>query len=333
MCRAFGVLITVRVMIAKGMKDNKVLTYAIVVVAIVLWGMSYIWSDTLIRLGVSVYYFLPIRILLAGLALLVFNWLSGALVKIRREDLWKFLIVALCEPLLYFLFETIGIRETGSPTISSVIIATVPIFSITAGVLFFREKISLVNIVGVAVTLAGIFVVVSGQDVVSCSGNFVLGVILLLLAVLTEVGYASFTKVLTSKYDASVIAMYQFLIGSVYFLPFFFTKGLEDFSPVYLSWAAIKPILYLAVLCSSLAFTLWAMSIDKLGVGKSSVFIAMMCVSTALVAEVIGRESLSLWQWLGVALAIAGIILSQRAKRNSGVRIDNSSVVNGHATV
>ena len=105
--------------------------------------------------------------------------------------------------------------------------------------------------------------------------------------------------------------MYQFLIGTVYFLPFFLTKGIENFDAKLVSWEVLEPILCLAVLCSSLAFSLWAMTIKKLGVGKSSVFLAMMCVATALVAEVIGREHLSLLQWAGVAIAVLGIVLSQ----------------------
>ena len=89
------------------------------------------------------------------------------------------------------------------------------------------------------------------------------------------------------------------------------TRGIENFDARLVSWEVLEPILCLAVLCSSLAFSLWAMAIKKLGVGKSSVFLAMMCVATALVAEVIGREHLSLFQWLGVLIAVLGIVLSQ----------------------
>ncbi len=35
------------------------------------------------------------------------------------------------------------------------------------------------------------------------------------------------------------------------------------------------------------------MAIKRLGVAKSSVFLAMMCVATALIAEIIGREHLT----------------------------------------
>ena len=84
---------------------------------------------------------------------------------------------------------------------------------------------------------------------------------------------------------------------------------------MYVSWEAIEPILCLAVLCSSLAFSLWAMTIKRLGVGKSSVFLAMMCVATALIAEMMGREHLTTLQWLGVIIGVIGIILSQQAPR------------------
>ncbi len=297
----------------RGICDNKAVVYLLSVVAIVLWGMSYIWSDKLIALDVPIFYFVPIRIFVAGVILLLFNIFTKSFRPIARKDLVKFAFLALFEPLVYFLCETYGIKETGSPTISAMIIASVPIFSVGAGALFFKERISALNGFGIAVTLCGICLVLlkQGGDV-GVPQNFVLGVILLMIAVFSEVGHASLTKLLSDGYKPQVIVMYQFLIGSVYFLPFFLTRGIEDFDSRLLSWDVLEPILCLAVLCSSLAFSLWAMTIKKLGVSKSSVFLAMMCVATALVAEVIGREHLSLFQWIGVFVAVLGIVLSQR---------------------
>ena len=210
--------------------DNKAVVYLLSVVAIVLWGMSYIWSDKLIALDVPIFYFVPIRILVAGLILLVFNILTKEFRFIARKDLLKFAFLALFEPLIYFLTETYGIKETGSPTISAMIIASVPIFSVAAGALFFKEKVSVLNALGIAVTLGGICMVLLKQGCnENVSPNFVLGIILLMLAVFSEVGHASLTKLLADGYKPQVIVMYQFLIGSVYFLPFFLTKGIESF--------------------------------------------------------------------------------------------------------
>ena len=292
--------------------DNKAVVYLLSVLAIVLWGMSYIWSDRLIALGVPISYFVPLRIFVAGIILLLFNILTKEFRLIARKDIWKFMLLSLFEPLIYFFCETYGIKETGSPTISAMIIASVPIFSVGAGFLFFKERISVINALGIAVTLGGICLVLlkQGGDE-GVPQNFILGVVLLMIAVFSEVGHASLTKLLADGYKPQVIVMYQFLIGTVYFLPFFLTRGIENFDARLVSWEVLEPILCLAVLCSSLAFSLWAMAIKKLGVGKSSVFLAMMCVATALVAEVIGREHLSLFQWLGVLIAVLGIVLSQ----------------------
>ena len=291
--------------------DNKVMIYFFSALSIVLWGMSYIWSDQLINLGIPIFFFVPLRVLAAGLVLVVFNVLTCQFKWIARKDLWKFAILSLFEPLIYFLCETFGIKETGSPTISAMIIASVPIVSVAAGFLFFKERITLLNGFGIVVTLAGIFLVLRSQMDCGSPENFALGVILLVLAVFAEVGHASMTKYLAGDYRPQVIVMYQFLIGSLYLLPLFIVKGLSDYSPEYLSWSVLRPILCLALLCSSMAFSLWAMAIKRLGVAKSSVFLAMMCVATAIVAEIIGREHMCFIQWAGIAVAVFGIVLSQ----------------------
>ena len=295
----------------KSLCDNKVVIYFLSALSILLWGMSYIWSDRLLGMGIPVFFFVPIRILTAGVVLIPFNLLTKDFKFIKKKDLWKFALLAVFEPLVYFLCETYGIRETGSPTISAMIVASVPIFSVIAAFIFFKERISVLNGAGILVTLVGITLVLRSQMDCGTPANLTLGIILLLTAVFAEVGHALFTKLLASEYKPQVIVMYQFLIGSVYFLPFFLTKGLADYKPSYLSWEVMKPVLCLALLCSSLAFSLWAMTIKRLGVAKSSVFLAMMCVATALVAEFIGREHLCIIQWIGIVVAVAGIVFSQ----------------------
>ena len=131
------------------MKPQKTVIYIASSFAILLWGMSYIWTDQLINQGISIFYFVFIRILLAGIVLFLFNAASGRIKKIDRRDLIKFLALSFCEPFVYFICETWGLKETGSPTLSAMIIATIPIFSIGAGIIFFKEKINALNIAGI----------------------------------------------------------------------------------------------------------------------------------------------------------------------------------------
>ena len=292
------------------MKQQKTVIYIASTFAILLWGMSYIWTDKLINMGIPIFYFVFVRILLAGIILFLFNTASSRIKRIQRRDLPKFLLLSLCEPFIYFLCETYGLKETGSPTLSAMVIATIPIISIGAGILFFKEKINAINIAGILLSLVGIVMVAMAKG--ELGENFMLGILFLLIAVLSEVGHASITKSLSGSYSSQIIVMYQFLIGSVYLLPLFLWKGLDGYDPqLYMSVEVWNPILCLAVLCSSLAFSLWVSTIKTLGVAKSSIFSALIPVAAALIAWAIGHEHLNNRQWIGIAISAFGVILSQ----------------------
>ena len=289
---------------------SKVLTYIASIFAITLWGMSYIWTDKLIAQNIPIFYFVFVRILLAGLILFLFNTAYGRIKRIQRQDLPKFLLLALFEPFIYFLCETYGLKVTGSPTLSAMVVATIPIFSIAAGIMFFKEKINFINIIGIIFSLVGIVMVAMAKG--ELGEHFIWGIVLLLIAVIAEVGHASLTKSLAGNYPSQIIVMYQFLIGSIYLFPLFLWKGLDGFDKeVYLSTDVWFPLLCLAILCSSLAFSLWVSTIKNLGVAKSSIFSALIPVAAAIIAWVLGHEYLNSRQWIGIAVSTAGVILSQ----------------------
>ena len=295
-------------------KNSKILIYTVSLFAIILWGISYIWTNQLIALDIPVTYFVFVRILLAGFVLFLLNAASGRIAKIKRKDLPKFLLLAFFEPFIYFICESYGVKETGSPTLSAMIIATIPIFSIGAGMLFFKERVNAVNVAGILLCLGGIVLVVMSKG--ALGRHFIFGVVLLLIAVLSEVGHASVTKSLSGNYTSQVIVMYQFLIGSVYLLPLFIFKGLDGFSARYLSAGVLYPLVCLAVLCSSLAFSLWVSTIKSLGVAKSSIFSALIPVVAAIVAWILGHESLNLRQFIGITISAVGVVLSQYTKKS-----------------
>lgn len=291
-------------------KPSKVLIYIASIFAITLWGMSYIWTDKLIAQGIPIFYFVFVRIFMAGIILFLFNTAYARIKRIQKQDLGKFLLLAFFEPFIYFICETYGLKETGSPTISAMVIATIPIFSIGAGILFFKEKVNVVNVIGIVFSLIGIVMVAMAKG--DLGENFIWGIVLLLIAVIAEVGHASITKSLSGNYSSQIIVMYQFLIGSIYLLPLFIWKGLDGFSvETHMTPEVWYPIICLAVLCSSLAFSLWVSTIKNLGVAKSSIFSALIPVAAAIIAWILGHELLNSRQWAGIAISTLGVILSQ----------------------
>lgn len=291
-------------------RDGKWAIYCISVFSIILWGMSYIWSDQLLRMSMPVFCIVCIRSFVAGLVLLGFNLLVGNSLRIRKRDMPKFLLLSFCEPFVYFVCETYGIKLTESPTYSALVIATAPIFSVMAGILLFKEKFNWVNIIGITVCLFGLVLVT--HEATTTGEHFGAGVLLLFIAVLSEVGYASVTKSLSKQYKPTVIVQYQFLIGSLILLPFFGSFGVQHFdASLWQTWSVWRPLLCLSVLCSGLAFTLWASTIKHLGVARASIFLAIIPVVTALIGALLGTEILTALQWTGIGIAFAGLTLTQ----------------------
>ena len=284
--------------------------YMAAMLTVMLWAMSYIWADRLLEAQIPVEFFVPIRILLAGVLLLVINLITRQKMRIRRQDILKFVLLSLCMPFIYFVAETYGLDFTQSPTITSLIIATNPLFAMAAGLLIFKENFSRLNILGVLITLAGLWLVTYSRT--STGPMFWVGIGILLIAVISEVSQISFTKSLSAHYSPSVIVMYQFLFGAVLFMPLFFTKGLVHFeASLYLSWSVLYPTLALALLCSATAFTSWAYAIGHLDVARTSVFLAVVPLVTAVLAFLLGEETLSALQWGGLAIGMVGIYLTQ----------------------
>jgi drug/metabolite transporter (DMT)-like permease len=291
-------------------KPSMTLVYIASMCAIIFWGMSYIWTDKLIAQNIPIFYFVFVRIAAAGIILFLFNTAYARIKRIQRHDIGKFLLLAFFEPFIYFICETYGLKLTGSPTLSAMVVATIPIFSIGAGIFFFKEKVNFINVIGILFTLVGIIMVAMAKG--ELGEKFIWGVILLLVAVVSEVGHASITKSLSGNYSSQIIVMYQFLIGSIYLLPLFIWKGLKGFSiETHFSPEVWYPIICLAVLCSSLAFSLWVSTIKNLGVAKSSIFSALIPVAAAIIAWVLGHELLNSRQWIGIGVSTLGVILSQ----------------------
>ena len=286
------------------------LAYLAAMLTVTLWAMSYIWSDRILDAGIPVEFFVPIRMFAAGVFLFIVNVATGQKMKMRKQDWWMFVLLALCMPFTYFIAETYGLKFTESPTITSLVIATNPLFAMAAGMLIFKENFSRLNILGVFITLAGLALVTYTRE--ETGALFIVGILILFIAVISEVSQIAFTKKLSDHYSPSVITMYQFLFGAVLFLPLFLTKGIQDFEPhLYLSWKVMYPTLALALLCSATAFTSWAYAISKLGVARTSVFLAIVPIVTALLAFIFGEERLSLIQWAGLAVGMIGIYLTQ----------------------
>ena len=284
--------------------------YLGILVTVFFWGMSFLWSDAVLDQHVPPFTFIFTRMIIAAAALSLFSLLAGKFQRIRKGDLKWFVAMTAFEPFLYFLGETFGLKITGSPTLCSVIIATIPVFSLIVGRIVFREKLSALNRAGIFLAVAGvIFFIVLGGNLHT---DYLYGIAILFLAVIGSTGYTVICKKLANKgYNAFAIVTWQFILAIGFFLIPFLAFDAASWTPAYLSWPVLKPIIELAVLCSGVAFVIYAACVDRIGMTRTVVFLPLVAIVSAVAALFLGQDTLLPLQMAGIVVAMAGVVMAQ----------------------
>lgn len=286
----------------------------------VFWGMSYIWTKIVYA------YYQPIttvflRLLLASIILILVLKLSKISMKLEVRHLGLMFLLAFFEPFLYFLGESYGLKYVRSTT-ASMIIATIPVFTPFAAYFIVKERIGIINYIGILLSFSGIFVMIIEPDM--SFKDPLNGLLMMGLAVVSAVFYTSMIKVVSANYKPLVIITYQNIIGTFLFLPLFLFYDFKKFIEVIPTIHLISNLLQLVVFASILAFLFFIMAVDKLGVSKVNVFANFIPVVTAVGSYfMLPDEGMNMKMVGGMAIVLAGIFLTnskfaQRKKADLG---------------
>jgi drug/metabolite transporter (DMT)-like permease len=289
------------------MSNTRAGVYISVILAMVFWGFTFVAfkyanvsfrpiSIIFLRLFVSIFFLFGFAVLLKRLG------------KIQKKDQKRFLLMALFEPFFYFLGEAYGLTMV-TATVGAVIIATIPLFVPFAAYFIFKEKLTLMNRIGLFISFAGVLMVVlTKSEGMSASPK---GVLLMFVAVLSATGYTMLVKKLASDYNPITITAYQSLYGLIMFIPLFLIYELPviDFGSA--TSHSLLALIYLGVFGSGICFILLTIGIRELGAAKANVFGNLIPVVTAILSFILLKEAMPVLKILGILVAIAGLLMSQ----------------------
>lgn len=281
--------------------------YLTITLSMVFWSLSYVWIKT----ALDVYDPITITVLrlaISAIILSVIIFATGQFERIKKEDYKLIALLAFFEPFLYFVGETHGMQYV-SPTIGSVIIATIPLFTPIAAFLFTKERLSNTGIIGLLISFIGVSLVVMTPDAnIEASSK---GISLMFLAVFAGVGYSIILRKIAHKYKGMTIILYQNIGGLLYFSPLFFAFKFQDFIHTPINTNAIIVIIQLAVFASTLAFLFFTYAVRQLGINTSNLFTNLIPVFTAIFAFAILGETPTSRNIIGIGIVIGGLFISQ----------------------
>ncbi|MBZ0243764.1 MAG: DMT family transporter [Bacteroidales bacterium] len=300
----------------KYVKNHALKPHLLILLAMLFWGISYIWSKEVFNYlepATTVWFRLIISVLFfSG----YFRW-KRQKISIKKEH-WGLLIVAsFFNPFLYFVGESYGLQRV-SPTISAVIISTIPLFTPVFAFLFLKERLKPLNILGLFISFAGILIMIIDRTLGFTASP--VGIAFLFLAVFSAIVYGIILKKLTYSYDAVTIVFIQNIMGIIFFAPVVF--GIEHEGLSAIEWRAswLISLLLLGVFASSLAFVFFTHGVHKLGITKSTIYTNIIPVFTSFFSFLIIGESITFDKLVGIACVIIGVLLSQMKKSTEKIR-------------
>ena len=293
------------------MAKKSATVYLSAIVAMVFWAFSFIWYKEVLVAYKPVSLVL-MRLIISSVLLIAVTASLGRLNRIKRKDIKTFILLSFLSPFLYFLGESYGVSYMPS-TLAAVIIATIPLFSPIGAYYYLKERISMMNFLGIIVSVVGVGLVVFHQGF-NLTDVHPLGLAFMLLAVVSALGYSLLIKKLANKYNVLSIVAYQNLIGVFFFLPLFFFLDFKQFFQVVPTWDVIVPLLNLGVFASTFAFVFFTYAIKHLGVSKANIFTNAIPVLTAILAFFILNEVITPVKMAGILVVVLGLFLSQLRK-------------------
>lgn len=198
---------------------------------------------------------------------------------------------------------------------SAVISSAIPIFTLAAACIFFKEKLTSKLIIANVISFVGILTVI-GLPIFENNLKSTIGNIFLILATFAWIAHEISSKKLLKKYRALVVTFYTTLIGATIFLPgFLFDYILNPSWVSDIKTDGILGLLYGILFSSILAYFFWSKGLSKLKTTEASFFFYLNPISALVFSVMLLGEKLTTPLIIGITLIVIGVFLVENHRR------------------
>lgn len=283
-----------------------VIAYISISIAVILYGTSL--TATKICLNeYSTLSLMALRMSLSAILFIPFFLTIYRNVRVDKKDIKYLLLMVLCEPCLYFIFETNALKFTSSGQ-AGVLSSLEPVLIILFARMILKEKFPRLAYIGLGIAIFGSVLLSLASDVTELAPRPLLGNALQLGAeILTCVSIVT-TKYLMDKYPPFYLAGIAVLGGAVFFTSMCFITG----EPIHLitSSPSVFIVGYLGFL-TVIAYALYNSSMNILSASKVSPFLFLLPISALFFGWFFLGETSNILQMISCFVIFFGIYLCQ----------------------
>ncbi|MBN2540996.1 MAG: EamA family transporter [Bacilli bacterium] len=274
-----------------------------------IFGFSFMFSkialETIPPMGLIAY-----RFLIAFLGFEFLRITKVIRIQITKKQILSILLVALSQPLLYFIFETYGLQYLSSSE-AGMMIALIPIVVTILSTVILHEKPNGAQVLFILLSVSGIFLIqiLKPSDGTS---NALKGFLLLLGAVLSAAAYNIASRSASKKLKPFEITYFMMLSGAVvfnviYLIQLVLNHEIASYITNLSSIPIVLYILYLGIIASIGGFFLVNFTLSKMPAHVSSIYSNLSTVVAVIAGYFFLGDNLHWYHIVGGIMIILGV--------------------------
>ena len=299
------------------MNNRNTLTgISLAIIATLIWSGNFIVARGIVKTipPISLAFY---RWVLATIILLPFigNFFKIGWPQVKERFLF-FLVAAATGVSLFNTLVYIGGHYSEAINLALIGTTSSPIMSVILAVVFLKERISWIRIIGMLICVVGVlFLLIKGDINNLFQLSFSTGDWWVLAAAFSFAIYNTMVKKKPASMPSTHFLFALFILGTVLLLPFYIYEYITvgSFKP---SLANVSILLYLGIGASVVCFLLWNIAIAKLGSGRAALFGNLIPIFSSIEAVLILGEKVSWIQVTSFVIVIIGLVIANLQKRN-----------------
>ncbi|MBF0467763.1 MAG: DMT family transporter [Desulfamplus sp.] len=312
-------------------KHNSIIPYISLLMATVIWSSSFV------ALKLAFQGFHPMVVIFGRMAVGSLSFLILAAMfksvpltqKNFFSDIKLILVMVICEPCLYFIFEARALELTTASQVG-MICAIMPLLVSVVAFFVLKEELTEKILAGLTISVFGACWLSFSGEVAANAPNPPLGNLFEFIAMVCAAGYTICLKKLTQKgYSPFFLTALQAFAGSIFYFPILFLPATN--LPATFSLVPTLSVVYLGAVVTLGAYALFNFGVSRIPAGQASAFINLIPIFSMILGIVVLNERLNLQQYVACMVIFSGVLLSQhRSKKiqdNSAESIVAESIV------
>jgi drug/metabolite transporter (DMT)-like permease len=216
---------------------------------------------------------------------------------------------------LHNVFAYAGLQYT-SATNGVILNSSVPVMIIVLGWLIYRDTITRVQALGVAISMAGVLAILTRGDA-SVLAHFEInkGDVIVVIGMVFWAAYTVFLRHKPVGLPGLALLTCCAVVGVILLTPLFIIEMAFFAGHIEVTPATVAAMIYVGVFPSFVGYIFWNRGVAEVGPNVAGIFMHLMPVFGSLLAWMFLGERIQAFHLAGIALILLGITLTTRGRR------------------